>query len=220
MQRHFFRQFSGFAIILVFSTAFASLSGSLAIAAGTARPAAAKSVEALPEISDEEYRVFSHFFAMGNSGKPQPEHLYDMVKSRAVSRYTGSKVVLDEKWRQQLHQKFGEIETGLIEDYRAKNVRPALVRDKIAVRYMTIVAEEVRMLPELAQGKMRPLNLPGINSSIVRLSRVGFDARKETALFHVDLTGGGPSIGHFILMTKSGEQWLLKGMLMTRYIIH
>lgn len=205
--------------VFIFGLVLLPLSGTVVYAAEAGKPTASKYVEALPEISDEEYRVFSHFFAQGNSGRPPPE-LYDVVKSRAVSQHTGSKVALDEKWQQQLRQKFGEIEASLIEDYRAKNLRPALVRDRIAVQYMTIVAEEGRRPSVGMQEKMRPLDLPGLNSSMVELSRVGFDARRQTALFHATVIGGGPTTGHFILMMKSGEQWLLKGALMTRYIIH
>jgi hypothetical protein len=189
-------------------------------------PAAKHSSKTLPEVSDDEYQVYTDF--LGAEYKGATDSLADLsfgyvTKARAVSGWTSGRGKLDESTLDGLQREFGVLSAGLIADYRARNASPAMILDRIMLHDLIIIPErdnqpasEYRATEE----RMRPLNLPGFNSSMITLSRVAFDQGKETALFHVFHFGGGPSTGHFVLMTRNEGKWIIRKTLMTDYLIH
>lgn len=176
--------------------------------------------EVLPEIGDDEYRVLTDFFASEAPKTKLPEQFDYVIKSRAIAERTGGTIALDELWLQRLNTHFGALDAGLIADYRARNTRPALIRKRIVVPHMTLVPDEERTAAPVMQERIGSLKLPGLHSHFVRVSRIGFDATKEKALFHVSLTGGGPSTGYFVLMTQADGKWRYTNAVLTRYLIH
>ncbi|OQA29922.1 MAG: hypothetical protein BWY57_03148 [Betaproteobacteria bacterium ADurb.Bin341] len=157
------------------------------------------------------------------TAEAQPKFFADVRRARVVNGQTGNKGKLDDTAQQHLAREFGGLDPHLLADYRDKNTHPAMVRDKILVRNLYVLPDKDGASPTrtpFQQERLRPLDLPGLNSSIVQVSRIGFDAPKETALFHVFLVGGGPSTGHFVLMTRDGGPWEVRQAALTDYLIH
>lgn len=67
---------------------------------------------------------------------------------------------------------------------------------------------------------MDPKAAPGLGIGMLQFSRVGFDAAKQRALFHVFLAGGGPSLGWFVSMTRVDGKWAVRKAALTEYLIH
>lgn len=179
----------------------------------------------LPDLSADEYAVLTDFFrnTPKKTTEPPPRFFEDVRRARVVNGQTGKRGRLEETTRRGLAREFGELDPHLVLDYRDKNARPAIVRDKIMVRNLYIQAEKDQPSPTrtpFQQERLRPLDLPGLNSSIVQVSRIGFDAPRKTALFHVFLFGGGPSTGHFVLMTRDDGPWQVRHVALTDYLIH
>lgn len=193
--------------------------------AASFKPLAQQEANTLPDLSADEYAVLTDFFRNNpkKTTEPPPRFFEDVRRVRVVNGQTGNKGKLDEATRQGLAREFGELDPHLVADYRDKNARPAIVRDRILVRNLYIQPDKDQPSPTrtpFQQERLRPLDLPGLNSSIVQVSRIGFDAPRKTALFHVFLFGGGPSTGHFVLMTRDDGPWQVRHAALTDYLIH
>jgi len=188
-------------------------------------PAVALPATVRTEITDEEYQVFTDYFSAASSktSTDLPSGLaVNPQEIRVVHGFTSAAGRLDEKNREKLRQMLDTLESDLVKDFKAKSAQQAIIRDRIMVRGLTIVAdrEKEQITGErILNERMRSKNPNSLNRSIAYLSRVGFDQRKETALFHVGAVDGGPIIRYFVLMKKIDGKWAISKTVMTDFII-
>lgn len=167
------------------------------------------------EVGTDEYRVYADFLA---GGKPvdaaaYPPDFTDVWLSRLVDRRTGVRRDLDAGAMRVLHREFGDIEPAMLDDYRAKNTIPAVIPQRLQ-------AHGVRVVDDAELPGVDPQTRPSLGFGTLRFSRVGFNAARDRALFHVFVVGGGPSLGYFVSMTLSGGRWTLGKAALTDYLIH
>lgn len=168
------------------------------------------------EVDADEYAVYAGFL----SGGPPidraafPPDFADVWRARAVDRHTGVRRELDAGALRTIHRELGDIEPALLDDYRARSTVAAAVPKRLQEHGVRVLADDAEF------PGVDPKERPSLGFGTLRFSRVGFNAVRDRALFHVYLAGGGPSLGYFVAMAKADDKWLLRKAALTEYIIH
>lgn len=168
------------------------------------------------EVDADEYAVYAGFLSGGPpAGRAAfPSDFADVWRARVVDRHTGVRHGLDAGALRALHREIGDIEPAMLDDYRRRSTVPAAVPKRLQAHGVRVVADDAE-LPGVD-----PKERPSLGFGTLRFSRVGFNAARDRALFHVYLAGGGPSLGYFVAMAKADGKWLLRKAALTEYIIH
>lgn len=168
-----------------------------------------------PEVDADEYRVYADFLSGGPPAHAAafPMDFADVWRARAVDRRTGVRRELDAGALRAIHRELGDIGPDMLDDYRARNAVAAAIPQRLR-------EHGVRIVGEIELPGMEPKGPPGLGFGTLQFSRVGFDAAKGKALFHVFLAGGGPSLGWFVSMIRVDGKWAVRKAVLTEYLIH
>lgn len=177
------------------------------------------------EISADEYQAYTEFFEFDNTAEKIvfPDYFSDVQQARVVRGHTTDAGKLNPETIGRLKKEIGTIDPFLVEDYQRKNRSDYLIKDKILIHGLAIDSgrNNERYAEKAARQEDLSPRRPAIGfESVVTLSRIGFDQEKKTALFYAANSGGGPSTGYFVLMTRSDGKWRVKKAVMDRFLIH
>ncbi len=171
--------------------------------------------EPVAEVSDDEYEVYADFFSAEEvRGFEIPPYFSNTYRARHVYHETSAGKNSDKQTLTHLMESFGALDKSIMEDYREKNKRVRILRDRMVVPWLEILQTN-EPNREGGRGMEQPLT---VFPDEVFLSRIGFNEQKDTALFYVS-QNGAPMTGYFVLMVKKKNRWVIKNAVLEDFKI-
>lgn len=181
----------------------------------------------LPSTQDQipanEYEIYEAFFnAQPPKGPNPPQFFDDALKCRLVD---GETLSLDKPLSPVLlKEEFDVADPALVNDYLAKNQKVWQLTDRIMVQSLQVLPSEelkARLSAFLRRPAGREAKPSFLDQGIVTLSRVGFNATGNFALFSVAMTYPGTMRARYVvLMHKKGGAWSFVKVTMDDLIYH
>jgi hypothetical protein len=170
----------------------------------------------LNELENLEYAVYSDFF--GTEKLPSfklPQFFEHAIKARKIFEITITPKHLKQDESASFKKKFGKEISSSLKDFKKRNAKECLVKDKIMVSGMTIFRKEQRD-SLLSKGLSEvPSHVTG---EYVSISRIGFNEVKDTALFYI-IWNGSAVTSYYVMMQKLKDKWMIVNVSMDNMII-
>lgn len=172
--------------------------------------------KATPTITDAEYKVFEGFF--GTSTKEQanyPPYFEYMLRSRSVYEMTS---VINDKNKtipKLLKDVLGSDAKTMFDNYLKNNRIEHRITDRILVPDFSIYTQEAYRKAKEQHGLSRT---PGMFGPSTYISRVGFNAAQNRAIFYVS-GNSAPITAYFVIMKKTDGQWEYEDALLDKMLI-
>ena len=171
----------------------------------------------LKELDNLEYAVYTDFFGTEKLPISEiPQFFEYTIKSRKIfeNTFPGSDVKPEVK--STLQKLFSEAVTAPFDDFIQKNTTEYLVKDKIQVPDMTVFSKEQRA--KLLAGKL--YEVPShVTGEYVSVSRIGFNKKKDVALFRI-IWNGSALVSYYVMMQKKENKWLIVNIGTDKMIIY
>jgi len=171
-----------------------------------------------PEITNEEYKVFTDFFNTGKlSGFEVPQYFEYVFKGSAVFEKTQTMKKAEMDLLNNLTKTFGKGTLSNILNFRLNNRKAYSIKDKILVHNISIMSEMKQEKIHQSLGEMSAKS-SRFQLDVNWLSRVGFNPTKTTALFYISHSGS-PATSYWVLMEKKESTWTIKNVEMDKMIV-
>ena len=130
------------------------------------------------------------------------------MDSRSVYGITLANKKTDKMSLLKLKKLFNADVTEVFADYKMKNTREYLIRDRMTIPDFNIISAK-KMNAEsvgLRDGPARPVHRIG---GLLYFSNIGFNKAGNQALFYI-ANSGAPHTGYFVFMNKQNGHWLIR----------
>ena len=173
------------------------------------------------EITDEEYQIYSDFFRIRKT-PDLTSPVSDLFPSqgRLVYELTSTAKKMTAAELKSIKKSLGKEDVSIIEDYRRKNAKAFLLKDKI-------MADGIEILTEQDMSDAAREGLKGFSESLTKkyplqgervyLSRVGFNKRRDKALFHAAIANRFMGAGYYVVMQRKEATWRLQNAFLENF---
>lgn len=176
------------------------------------------------DVTDEEYQVYSDFFHV-RKAPDLTSPVSDLFPSqgRLVYELTSTAKKMTAAELKNIQASLGKEGASILGDYRRKNAKAFLLKDKI-------MADGIEIFTEQDMSEATGENLRGFSEALtkkhplrgelVRLSRIGFNKARDRAFFHTSIASGFMGAAYYIVMQKTDATWRLQNTFLENYWIY
>lgn len=171
-------------------------------------------VKSLREVNGDAYTVYEGFLRFRQEKKFEwPEYFNQVMDSRRTYGLTQVAKKTSQADLMKLQKIFSADLRELFADYKLKNGKEYLIKDKILLTDLEIISANKRKM-ELSGS---PVSLHQI-SGMLFFSQPGFNKAKDKALFYVS-NDGAPHTGYFVYMGKASGSWVIRDVVMWEMMV-
>ncbi len=171
-------------------------------------------IKNLREVNRDAYAVYEGFLRFRQEKKFEwPEYFNQVMDSRRIYGLTQVATKTSQADLQKLRKIFSADLRELFADYKLKNGKENLIKDKILLTDLEIISERKRKM-ELSGSAVSIHQISGM----LFFSQPGFNKTKDKALFYVS-NDGAPHTGYFVYMSRVNGSWVIRGVEMWEMMI-
>ena len=169
-----------------------------------------------PAITDAEYKVFEGFFSTAlKEHANYPPYFEYMLEARSVYEITSAADAKNKTMPKLFKDILGNDAKVIYESYLKNNRIEYRITDRILVPDFSIYTEETYRKEKERHGLSRT---PGMFGPGTYISRVGFNAAQNRAIFYIS-GNAAPITAYFVIMKKTDGQWKYEDAVLDKMLI-